>query len=292
KGQQPQCNTWSNLAAPLLDFLMRMVLTAEGTEFLHLQPFRGRLLVLHASVVFTLALGALKCDVFARHDCSPLFDDFRNRARAHGSSAFADSETQTFIHGDGRNQLNFELDVIARHHHFHAGRELSHAGHVRGAEVELRTVALEKRRVTAALVLAQHVNFALELFVRLDRTRLRDDLAALDVVFFNSAQQQSHVVARTAFVQQFLEHLDAGDYRFAGIAETYDFHFLADLADALLDTAGNYSTAALDRENVLDWHQERTVNHALRHGNILVDGFHQLVHRLFPLRFAVESAQG
>jgi hypothetical protein len=44
-----------------------MVLAAEGTEFLHLQPFRGRLFVLHASVVFTLALGALKCDIFARH---------------------------------------------------------------------------------------------------------------------------------------------------------------------------------------------------------------------------------
>jgi hypothetical protein len=44
-----------------------MVLAAEGAEFLHLQPFRGRLFVLHAGVVFTLALGALKCDIFARH---------------------------------------------------------------------------------------------------------------------------------------------------------------------------------------------------------------------------------
>jgi hypothetical protein len=44
-----------------------MVLTAEGAEFLHLQPFRGRLFVLHAGVVFTLTLGALKCDIFARH---------------------------------------------------------------------------------------------------------------------------------------------------------------------------------------------------------------------------------
>ena len=84
----------------------------------------------------------------------------------------------------------FKLHVIARHHHFHAGRQLRHSGHVGGAEVELRTVALEERRVTTALVLAQHVNFALELLVRLDRTRLRDHLAALDVVFFNTAQQQ------------------------------------------------------------------------------------------------------
>jgi hypothetical protein len=44
-----------------------MVLAAERAKFLHLQPFRGRLFVLHAGVVFTLALGALKCDIFARH---------------------------------------------------------------------------------------------------------------------------------------------------------------------------------------------------------------------------------
>jgi hypothetical protein len=46
---------------------MRMVLSAEGTKFLHLQPFRGGLFVLHAGVVFALALGALKCDLFACH---------------------------------------------------------------------------------------------------------------------------------------------------------------------------------------------------------------------------------
>jgi hypothetical protein len=44
-----------------------MVLTAEGAELLHLQPFRRRLFILHAGVVFTLALGALKCDILARH---------------------------------------------------------------------------------------------------------------------------------------------------------------------------------------------------------------------------------
>jgi hypothetical protein len=71
KGQQPQCITVMSLTPGrrLLDLLVRMVLTAEGTEFLHLQPFRRRLFVLHAGVVFTLALGALKCDIFARHDC-------------------------------------------------------------------------------------------------------------------------------------------------------------------------------------------------------------------------------
>jgi hypothetical protein len=66
-GQQPSVTLGVTLAARLLNLLVRMVLTAEGAEFLHLQPFRRRLFVLHAGVVFTLTLGALKRDIFARH---------------------------------------------------------------------------------------------------------------------------------------------------------------------------------------------------------------------------------
>src|SRR5579862_8769514 len=86
-GQQPQCNTRVlTRAGQLLDLLVRMVLAAEGAEFLHLQPFRGGLFVLHAGVVFTLALGALKRDVFARHDCLPSDLKFDNSADKVGYS--------------------------------------------------------------------------------------------------------------------------------------------------------------------------------------------------------------
>ena len=77
-----------------------MVLTAERAEFLHFQPLRRRLLVLHPSVVFTLALGALKCDILARHFADLLFQNLADRSRAHRSSALADREPQTFVHGD------------------------------------------------------------------------------------------------------------------------------------------------------------------------------------------------
>ena len=72
----------------------------------------------------------------------------------------------------GADQLDHHLDVVARHHHLHAFRQLARARHVRRAEVELRTVALEERRVTAALFLRQHVHLGLELRVRRDRARL------------------------------------------------------------------------------------------------------------------------
>src|SRR5581483_2319927 len=118
-----------------------------------------------------------------------------------------------------------------------AFRQRRDARNVRGPEIELGSISLEERRVTAAFILAQHVYFAPELLVRRDRTRLGDDLPALHFVFFNAAQQQAHVVARFAGVQQLLEHFHAGDYRLARVAEADDLHFLADLHHPALDAA-------------------------------------------------------
>ena len=96
-----------------------------------------------------------------------LVDNAGNNAGANGTAAFADGETQAFIHGDRRNQLHLHGDVIARHHHLGAFRQVNHAGHVGGAEVELRTIVGKERRVTATLFLRQDVRFCLELGVRL-----------------------------------------------------------------------------------------------------------------------------
>ena len=87
------------------------------------------------------------------------------------------------------------------------------AGHVGRAEVELRPVAVEERRVTAALFLAQHVHLGLELGVRRDRARLGQHLAALDFFALGAAQQHADVVARLALVQQLAEHLHARAHR-------------------------------------------------------------------------------
>ena len=64
------------------------------------------------------------------------------------------------------------LDVVAGHEHLGAAGKLDAAGHVRRAEVELRPVAGEERRVTAALFLGQDVDLGLELRVRRDRAGL------------------------------------------------------------------------------------------------------------------------
>src|SRR6201987_3415192 len=218
---------------------------------------------------------ATRYSLFAR-----LLDDAGDDARTDGTTAFADREAQLLFHRNRHDQVHFHRDVIARHHHLGAFRQMHDAGHVGGAEVELRTVVGEERSVTTALFLGEDVGLGLELGVRLDRTRLAQHLAALDFLALGAAKQRTDVVAGLALIEQLAEHLDAGDDGLLGVAQTDDLDFVADLDDAALDTAGHYGAAAGDRENVFHRHQERLVDRTLRLRNVLVDILHQLEDRL------------
>src|SRR5687767_13109260 len=92
-------------------------------------------------------------------------DDLGDDAGADGASALADGEAQALLHGDRRDQRDLHLHVVARHDHLRALGQLDAARHVGGAEVELRPVVVEERRVAPALVLREHVHLALELRV-------------------------------------------------------------------------------------------------------------------------------
>src|SRR5688572_9984371 len=123
-----------------------------------------------------------------------LLQDLRDDAGADGAATLTDGEPQTFFHRDRVDQLNRHFDVVARHHHLGVARQLDHSRDVRRAEVELRAIALEERRVTAALFLRQHVYLALEVRVRRDRTRLRQHLAALHFLALRATQK--HKIGR------------------------------------------------------------------------------------------------
>ena len=99
--------------------------------------------------------------------------------------------------------------VVARHAHFGAAEQVRRAGHVRRAEVELRTVAAEERRVTATFFFRQHVHFGFELRVRGDRTRLGQHLTALNVFTLHTTEQATDVVAGLALIERLVEHFDA-----------------------------------------------------------------------------------
>src|SRR5712691_10130589 len=170
----------------------------------------------------------------------PLFSLLSDRdddAGTDGLATLTDGEALLLLHGDRRDQLDVHGGVVARHDHLGALRQRALAGHVGGAEVELRTIVVEERRMPPALVLGQNVGFRLELLVRLHRARLAQHLAALDRFLVDAAEKTADVVAGDAFVEQLAEHLDAGHHRLLGVAQTDDLDFLADLDLAALDAA-------------------------------------------------------
>src|SRR5690606_16887182 len=114
------------------------------------------------------------------------------------------------------------------------------------------------------LVLAQHVDRRLELLVRLDAARRGENLATLDVLTLQTAEEAADVVARETLVEELLEHLHAGDDGLLGVLEADDLDLLPDLDLAALDAAGGDGATTGDREDVLDRHQERLVQGANR----------------------------
>src|SRR5579872_3798098 len=82
-----------------------------------------------------------------------LLDDFRDSAGAHGVAAFANRKSQSLLKSYGGDQRDLRRHVVARHHHLHALRQLYISRHVRRAEVELRPVSREERRVSSAFFL-------------------------------------------------------------------------------------------------------------------------------------------
>src|SRR6266571_661111 len=201
--------------------------------------------------------------------------DLGDDTSADGTAAFANCETQAFFHRDRVDQLDGDRHVIAWHDHFFVRWQLDRTGHVRGTEVELWTIVVEERGVTAAFVLRQHIDLAGEVVVRLDRTWLGQNLATLHVFTLGAAQQQADVVARLALVQQLAEHFHAGAGGLHGVLDADDFDLFADLDDAALNATGHHGAAARDREHVFDWHQEGAVHSALWRRDVGVEGFGQ-----------------
>src|SRR5210317_337468 len=210
---------------------------------------------------------------------SVLFKDLGDNASTYGTATLTDSKTQTFFHRNRCNQLYLHLHIVTRHYHLYAFRQLNRTRYVRRTEVKLRTVTLEKRRVTATLVFRQDVHLGLELGVRSDRTRMRQHLATLNLFTLRATQQYAYVVTGTAFVQQLAEHLNTGTYRLAGIVYSHDLQFLSHLDHTTLDTTRHHGATTRDRKYVLDRHQEWLVRITYRLGKIIIHRLDQLQNR-------------
>ena len=205
-------------------------------------------------------------------------NDLADDAGTNGTATLTDSETQALFHSDSGQQLNGHDNVIARHAHLGALGQVDDAGHVGGAEVELRTIVGEERSVTAAFFLGQDVDLALELGVGMDGTGLSQDLAALDLGAVHATQQGADVVAGLSEVQALAEHLQTSDGGGDALGtDANDLHLIANLGGAALDTAGSDGATAGNGHDILNRHQEVLVGQTVGSGDVLVDRVHQLV---------------
>src|SRR6187402_3297833 len=210
---------------------------------------------------------------------SSLLLDADDGAGADGPATLADGEALADLEGDRGDQLDGHLDVVAGHDHLGPVGQPDGAGDVGRAEVELGPVAVVERGVAAALLLGQDVDLGAELGVGLDRARLGQDLAALDLLALEAPDAAADVVAGLALLEELLAHLDAGDHDLAGRLDADQLDLVADLDDAALDAPGGDRAPALDPEHVLDRHQERLVDVALGGRDVGVDRVHQLLDR-------------
>src|SRR5665647_1295010 len=220
-----------------------------------------------------------------------LRNNLRDHTGTHRLAAFTDGKTQAFSHGDRVDQLHGDRDVVAWHHHFLAFGQLDGSGHVRRAEVELGPVVVEERRVAAAFVFGEDVDFAHKLGVRLDRAGFAQHLAALHFFTFGAAQQDAHVVTGLALVEQFPEHFNAGADGFLGVMDADNFDFFANFDDAALNPASDHGAATRDREDVFHRHQEGAVDGALGQRDVGVQRLGELDDGAFA-HFALVAFHG
>src|ERR1035437_4189450 len=236
------------------------------------------LLVLARGVSPRLALSASELDDGACVDlCHFLLGNRDDGPGADSAATLADGKALADFEGDRGDEFDAHVDVVAGHDHLGTFGQSDGAGNVGCTHVELGPIAVVERGVATALFAGEDIDASHELGVGLDRARLGENLATLDVVALDTAQEAADVVAGAAFIEQLLEHLDAGDDNLAGVADTDDLDLVADLDDAALDAPRGDGATALDAEDVFDRHQEGLVDRALGSRDIAVDRVEELL---------------
>ena len=118
-----------------------------------------------------------------------------NNTGTNCMAAFTDSETEAFFNSDWCNQFDIHFNVIARHAHFSAFRQGNDTCNVCCSEIELRTIVIEERSMTAAFIFGQNINLATEFCVRMNSARLCKNLAALDFISLNTTEKNTVIIA-------------------------------------------------------------------------------------------------
>lgn len=150
-------------------------------------------------------------------------------------------------------------------------------------DVDLGAVVGTETSTATTLSLGQNVHGHEELVVGLGAVRGSNDHAAADVLTADTTEQETGVITSTRLVTGLLEGLNIGNLSLDGVARvggTDNFNLSILLQETTLDTAGDNSTTARDREDFLNGHKERLIHITLGSGNPGIDGLHELLNLL------------
>ena len=175
-----------------------------------------------------------------------------------------------------------------------SGRSID-TGDVGRTEVELRTIAIEERGVTAALFLASGCRPG-------PRTRcaectepgLAENLATLTISSRLIPRSRQPMLSPASASSSSLRNISMPVQTVFWVSlDTDDLELVVHMRDdATLNTAGGNGATAGDGHSVLDGHQERLVDVAVRSRDVGVHSVHELARwLLLPLRVALQGLQ-
>ena len=182
------------------------------------------------------------------------------------------------------DKLDCHLNVVARHAHLCTFRKLANACNVCCSEVELRTIVVEERCMTAALVFSKNVNLSCEFLVALYRTRFNKALSSLDFSSLNTTKKSTDVITSLSLIKKFTEHLDTSYNCLTSLlVDTNDLNLIVEFKSTTLYTACSNCTTTCDCEYILDRHKERLICVTNRVRNVAVNSVHKLHNLVAPL---------
>ena len=151
--------------------------------------------------------------------------------------------------------------------------------HIRRPKIKLRTIVREKRCVPPALLLRQNISLRLELRMRCNRPRLRQNLTTLNLVPLHTSQKCTNVVPRLTTIQELAKHLYTSTHRLRRLTYPYNLNLIANPHNTSLYPTRHNRPTARNRKHILYRHQKRAIHRTLRRRYIRINFSHQLQNR-------------
>src|SRR3990170_7637605 len=191
-------------------------------------------------------------------------------------TTFTDGKPKSLSHRYGRYQITFHRYIISRHNHLYSIRQLHYSRNIRCPEIKLRTVAIEKRRMTTTLLLGQYIYLCLKLSVRSYTPGLGQYHPALHILLLRTPQQYTKIVSGLTLIQYLAKHLYSRHYTLLRRSYPNYLYLIPYPHYPALHTPGNHCPTTGYRKHILYRHHKRLVYLTLRRNYIIINRLHQL----------------